>query len=245
MIGYHPVSVIADAWLRGIRSFDGERALRAMMATSNKHNVNASQLYNLYGWIPADLKIETVSQTLEFAYDDWCIARMAESLGHGDIAREYDARSLRYRELFEPGTGFMRGRNADGSWVKDFDPLKGSRDYTEASPWQYRFFVPHDMGGLAALMGGEKYLQDALDSLFTYSPEGYTTVDPVGSGGVVGQYAQGNEPDHHFPWLFYWTGPERPTAPSRWYVRFLRKPIPPTPTASAATKIAARWARGM
>lgn len=206
MIGYHPVSVIADAWLRGIRSFDGERALRAMMVTSNKHNVNASQLYNLYGWIPADLKIETVSQTLEFAYDDWCIARMAESLGHGDIAREYDARSLRYRELFEPGTGFMRGRNADGSWVKDFDPLKGSRDYTEASPWQYRFFVPHDMGGLAALMGGEKYLQDALDSLFTYSPEGYTTVDPVGIGGVVGQYAQGNEPDHHFPWLFYWTG---------------------------------------
>ena len=205
MIGYHPVSVIADAWLRGIRSFDGERALQAMIATSNNHNVNASQLYNLYGWIPADLKIETVSQTLEFAYDDWCIARMAESLGHLDIAREYDNRSLRYRELFEPGTGFMRGKNADGSWVRDFDPIKGSRDYTEASPWQYRFFVPHDIGGLGALMGGEKPLQDALDSLFTYSPEGYATVDPVGIGGVVGQYAQGNEPDHNFPWLFYWT----------------------------------------
>ena len=205
MIGYHPVSVIADAWLRGIRTFDGERALRAMVVTSNKNNVNASQLYNLYGWIPADLKIETVSQTLEFAYDDWCIARMAESLGHQDIADEYDRRALRYRELFEPGTGFMRGKKADGSWVRDFDPLKGSRDYTEATPWQYRFFVPHDMGGLAALMGGEEPLLAALDSLFTYSPEGYTTVDPVGIGGVVGQYAQGNEPDHNFPWLFYWT----------------------------------------
>ncbi len=205
MIGYHPVSVIADAWLRGIRTFDGERALQAMIATSNKHNVNASQLYNQYGWIPADLKIETVSQTLEFAYDDWCIARMAESMGYHDIAGEYDNRSLRYRELFEPGSGFMRAKNADGSWVRDFDPLKGSRDYTEASPWQYRFFVPHDMSGLAALMGGEKPLQEALDSLFTYSPEGYTTVDPVGIGGVVGQYAQGNEPDHNFPWLFYWT----------------------------------------
>ncbi len=204
MIGYHPVSVIADAWLRGIRTFDGERALKAMMVTSNRHNVNASQLYNQYGWIPADLKIETVSQTLEFAYDDWCIARMAESLGHADIAREYDSRALRYRELYEPGTGFMRGKNADGAWVKDFDPLKGSRDYTEATPWQYRFFVPHDMAGLAALMGGEEPLRQALDSLFTYSPEGFSQVD-AGIGGAVGQYAQGNEPDHNFPWLFYWT----------------------------------------
>ena len=204
MIGYHPVSVIADAWLRGIRGFDGERALKAMVESSNKHNVNASDLYNQYGWIPADLKIESVSQTLEFAYDDWCIARMAESLGKADIAAEYDARALRYRELFEPRTGFMRGKNADGSWVEDFDPLKGSRDYTEATPWQYRFFVPHDVGGLAALMGGDKALLGALDSLFTYSPEGQKTVDP-GIGGVVGQYAQGNEPDHNFPWLFYWT----------------------------------------
>ena len=205
MIGYHPVSVIADAWLRGIRGFDGERALKAMMATSDKHNVNASQLYNQYGWIPADLKIETVSQTLEFAYDDWCIARMAESLGHGDIAERYDKRSLRYRELFDPATGFMRGKNADGSWVKDFNPLKGSRDYTEATPWQYRFFVPHDVAGLAALMGGEEPLRQALDSLFTYSPEGFSQVDQ-GIGGAVGLYAQGNEPDHNFPWLFYWTG---------------------------------------
>ncbi|MBO4624970.1 MAG: GH92 family glycosyl hydrolase [Bacteroidales bacterium] len=204
MIGYHPVSVIADAWLRGIRTFDGERALKAMIATSNKHNVNASQLYNQYGWIPADLKIETVSQTLEFAYDDWCIARMAESLGYHDVAGEYDSRSLRYRELFEPVTGFMRGKNADGSWVRDFDPLKGSRDYTEATPWQYRFFVPHDMSGLAALMGGEEPLLQALDSLFTFTPEDQASVHQD-IGGVVGQYAQGNEPDHNFPWLFYWT----------------------------------------
>ena len=215
MIGYHSVPVIADAWLRGIRGFDGERALAAMVASSNKANVNASELYLQYGWIPADRKIESVSQTLEFAYDDWCIARMAESLGHADIAAEYDRRALSYREIFDPTTGFMRGKNTDGTWSTAFDPLSGSRDYTEATPWQYRFFVPHDMAGLASLMGGQEALRDALDSLFTYLPEGQETLD-AGIGGVIGQYAQGNEPGHNFPWLFCWAG-----APSRtqWFVR--------------------------
>ena len=215
MIGYHSVPVIADAWLRGIRGFDGERALEAMVTSSNKANVNASELYLQYGWIPADRKIESVSQTLEFAYDDWCIARMAESMGHADIAAEYDRRALSYREIFDPTTGFMRGKNTDGTWSTAFDPLSGSRDYTEATPWQYRFFVPHDIAGLASLMGGQEALRDALDSLFTYLPDGQETLD-AGIGGVIGQYAQGNEPGHNFPWLFCWAG-----TPSRtqWFVR--------------------------
>ncbi len=128
MIGYHSVSVIADAWLRGIRDFDGEKALQAMVVSSNKRNANASALYNAYGYIPADLKVEAVSQTLEFCYDDWCIARMAESLGHSDIAAEYDARSLRWRALFDPNTGFLRGKKTDGNWTEPSDPLTGSRD---------------------------------------------------------------------------------------------------------------------
>ena len=209
MIGYHSVPVIADAWLRGIRGFDGEKALAAMVASSNKANVNASELYLQYGWIPADRKIESVSQTLEFAYDDWCIARMAESLGHADIAAEYDRRALSYREMFDPATGFMRGKNTDGTWSSAFDPLSGSRDYTEATPWHYRFFVPHDMAGLASLMGGQEALRNALDSLFTYQPEGQDILDS-GIGGLIGQYAHGNEPGHNFPWLFNWAG-----APSR------------------------------
>ena len=209
MIGYHSVPVIADAWLRGIRGFDGEKALAAMVASSNKANVNASELYLQYGWIPADRKIESVSQTLEFAYDDWCIARMAESLGHADIAAEYDRRALSYREIFDPATGFMRGKNTDGTWSSAFDPLSGSRDYTEATPWHYRFFVPHDMAGLASLMGGQEALRNALDSLFTYQPEGQDILDS-GIGGLIGQYAHGNEPGHNFPWLFNWAG-----APSR------------------------------
>ena len=209
MIGYHSVPVIADAWLRGVRGFDGEKALQAMVESSDRNNANASELYNAYGYIPADMKVEAVSQTLEFAYDDWCIARMAESLGHGDIAADYDARSLSYRALFDPATGFMRGKKSDGNWTEPFDPYSGSRDYTEATPWQYRFFVPHDMLGLRALMGGEKALYDALDSLFTYTRPGQETIDP-GIGGILAQYAQGNEPDHNFPWLFHWAG-----APSR------------------------------
>ena len=209
MIGYHSVSVIADAWLHGIRGFDGEKALQAMIVSSNKNNANASELYNAYGYIPADLKVETVSQTLEFCYDDWCIARMAESLGHADIAAEYDARSLRYRALFDPNTGFLRGRKTDGNWTEPFDPLAGSRDYTEATPWHYRFFVPHDLKGLESLLGGRDALYGALDSLFTYSPEGQKELD-AGIGGVMGQYAHGNEPGHHMAYLFNWVG-----APSR------------------------------
>ncbi len=205
MPGYHSVSVIADAWLRGFRDFDGEKALQAMIVSSNKRNGNASDLYNAYGYIPADLKAESVSQTLEFCYDDWCIARMAESLGHIDIAAEYDARSLRWRALFDPETGFIRGKKTDGTWVTPFHPLKGSREYTEATPWHYRFFVPHDMAGLEALMGGRDALYGALDSLFTYTPEGQKRLD-AGIGGILGQYAHGNEPGQQMPFLFNWVG---------------------------------------
>ncbi len=209
MIGYHSVSVIADAWLSGIRGFDGEKALEAMIVSSNKNNANASELYNAFGYIPADLKVETVSQTLEFAYDDWCIARMAESLGHADIAAEYDARSLRYRALFDPTTGFFRGKKTDGNWTEPFRQLEGSRDYTEATPWHYRFFIPHDMAGVQAMVGGRDALYSALDSLFTYRPQDHKSVDPD-IGGLLGQYAHGNEPSHNMAWLFNWVG-----APSR------------------------------
>ncbi|MBR5660385.1 MAG: GH92 family glycosyl hydrolase, partial [Bacteroidales bacterium] len=114
MIGYHAVSVIADAWLRGIRGFDGEKALEAMIAASNSYP--ATDWYNQYGYIPCDLTPQSVSMTLEYAYDDWCIARMAESLGHADIAAEYDTRALSYRNILDTSTGFFRGKDSDGNW---------------------------------------------------------------------------------------------------------------------------------
>ena len=203
MIGYHSIPVIADAWLRGIRGFDGELALEAMVASSNKNKGNTSALYNQYGYIPADLKGESVSQTLEFAYDDWCIARMAESLGKADVAAEYDARALRYQQVFDPVTGFMRGRRADGNWMEPFDPLSSTRDYTEAIPWQARFFVPHDVAGHTSLMGGREAMVAALDSLFSYEARS-EKVKVSDISGLKGQYAHGNEPSHHMAWLYNW-----------------------------------------
>ena len=203
MIGYHSIPVIADAWLHGIRGFDGEEALAAMVVSSNKNKGQASALYNQYGYIPADKMAQSVSQTLEFAYDDWCIARMAESLGKADIAAEYDARALRYQNVFDPSTGFMRGKQTDGNWVTPFDPISSTRDYTEAIPWQSRFFVPHDMAGHTSLMGGREPMLAALDSLFTFEDRS-DRVHVSDITGLKGQYAHGNEPSHHMAWLYNW-----------------------------------------
>jgi len=205
MPGYHSVSIITDAWLRGIRTFDGEKALQAMVASSNMRDKNSSILYNDYGYVPADMKMESVSQTLEFAYDDWCIARMAESLGHEDIAAQYDERALRYRNLFDPMTGFMRGRYSDGNWTSPFDPLASTGEYTESIPWQVRFFVPHDLAGQTDLMGGREVMLATMDSLFTYD-EHSEEVTIADISGLIGQYAHGNEPSHNTAFLFNWLG---------------------------------------
>ena len=216
MIGYHSVSVIADAWLGGIRDFDGERALQAMVASSRKNEVNTSDVYAAYGFIPADIKAESASKTLEFAYDDWCIARMAEDLGHKDIADEYFRRALSYQELFDPRTGFMRGKKQDGNWFMPLEPLLRSRDFTEATPWQYRFFAPHDIKGIESLMGGREAMLSAVDSLFNYRPKGQASVDGD-IGGIRWQYAHGNEPCHSLPWLYYWLGePSKSQEVTRW-----------------------------
>ena len=205
MIGYHSIPVIADAWLHGIRGFDGEQALAAMVVSSNKNKGITSDLYNQYNYIPSNLMRQSVSQTLEMAYDDWCIARMAESLGKADIAAEYDARALRYQNVFDPSTGFMRGREDTGNWVEPFDPIASTRDYTEAIPWQARFFVPHDVAGHTDLMGGKEPMLAALDSLFTFEDRS-DKVHVSDITGLKGQYAHGNEPSHHMAWIYNWLG---------------------------------------
>ena len=205
MIGYHSVPVIADAWLRGIRTFDGEEALRAMVESSCKNKDNNSALYIKYGYLPADMKGQSVSQTLEYAYDDWCIARMAEDLGHEEIAAEYYARAASYRNVFDPSTGFMRGRRSKGNWMTPFDPISSTRDYTEAIPWQARFFVPHDHAGLEMLFGSRENMVAALDSLFTYE-ERSENVHVSDITGLMGQYAHGNEPSHHMAYIYNWVG---------------------------------------
>lgn len=204
MIGYHAVSVIADAWMKGIRGYDGERALEAMVRSSNI-NAKGADKYTAYGFIPAENTNESVSCTLEYAYDDWAIARMAEQMGRRDTAREYDRRARNYVNLFDGKTRFFRGRRSDGEWTSPFEEFATGRDYTEATPWHYRFFVPHDVHGLEQLFGGREPFVAELDRLFTLSSD-RMRLDVADVTGLMGQYAHGNEPSHHMAYLFNYVG---------------------------------------
>lgn len=210
MIGYHAVPVIADAYLKGIRDYDASLALEAMIRSSNI-NKKGSDYYIKYGYVPCDKLSESVSITLEYAYDDWCIARMAESMGRKDVADEYYKRSENYKNLFDPSTRFFRPKNSDGRWKTPFDPTATSAEYTEATPWQYRFFVPHDIKGLIRLFGSENKFEAALDSLFSYENDS-KKIEIEDVTGLMGQYAHGNEPGHNYPYLFNYIGKQNKTA---------------------------------
>jgi putative alpha-1,2-mannosidase len=162
-----------------------------------------------FGYIPADWENESVSKTLEYAYDDWCIARMAEELGETIDERDYDNRALYYRNVFDPGTGFMRGKLSDGTWKEPFSPRFSSHrqdEYTEGTAWQYSWFVPHDVQGLIDLMGGRDAFIVKLDELFDQSSEIEGTSASPDISGLIGQYAHGNEPSHHIAYLYCYAG---------------------------------------
>lgn len=203
MIGYHAVSVLADAYLSGqLGNLDPLEVLKAMIKSSNI-NKKGSDAYSRLGFIPANTHNESVSCTLEYAYDDWCIARMAEALGETEIADTYYQRAQNYTHLFDGSTKFFRGRHEDGSWGADFDPYEVSKDYTEANGWQYRFAPMHDVEGMIALHGGAGGMLDALDNLFSdTTPAG----DLQDITGLIGQYAHGNEPSHHLSFLYNYLG---------------------------------------
>ncbi len=223
MIGYHAVSMLADAWLN-LHCFDCDEALPLMIKASNTDD--CSDLYNEFGYIPANSQPESVSRTLEFAYDDWCIARMAEAMGKDDIAAEYYSRAKRYSGVFDASTGFMRGRTAEGNWMTPFNPIGSSRDFTEGIPWQFRFFAPHDFLGLTALMGGKEAMTAALDSLFTYDERDSGT--RIGDmTGLFGQYAHGNEPSHNMTYLFNFLG--QPSKSQKYVRQMLNDMYSPVP----------------
>ncbi len=204
MIGYHSVPVIADAILKGIGDFDKELALKAIIDASN-HDRKGLGYYLEYHFVPTDLeKSATVSKTLEYSYDDWCIAQAANHLGKQDVYWEYMKRAEYYRNLFDPYYNLMRGKNSDGSWYEPFHPRfgqYGNPHYVEANAWQYSFFVPHEMDTLIKLMGGNSGFESMMDSLFNQTSEilGEDTEDIVGR---IGQYAHGNEPSHHVAYLY-------------------------------------------
>ncbi|MDD3642863.1 MAG: GH92 family glycosyl hydrolase, partial [Candidatus Krumholzibacteria bacterium] len=203
MIGYHAVPVIADAWAKGIRDFDAEEALEAMVASADRDDLGLRQ-YKELGFIPADSEGQSVSRTLEYAYDDWCIAVFAKDLGHDELYRRFIGRAQGYKHLYDPETGFMRPR-VNGGWLDPFDPAEVNFHYTEANAWQYSFYVPQDVAGLIAMTGGREVFADRLDALFE-TDSGASGLDLPDVSGMIGQYAHGNEPSHHMAYLYDYAG---------------------------------------
>jgi len=203
MIGYHSVPVIFDAYAKGIRDFDVNEAFQAM-----KHSAMLDHFglrgYRQEGYVPAEKESESVSKTLEYAYDDWCIAQMANDLGKREEYDEFAERAQFYRNVFDPSTGFMRAKY-NASWAAPFDPTSVNVSYTEANAWQYDFFVPQDIPGLISLLGGREKFVQKLDSLFATTSR-LAGRDQPDVTGLIGQYAHGNEPSHHVAYLYDYAG---------------------------------------
>jgi predicted alpha-1,2-mannosidase len=199
MIGYHSVPVIVDAYVKGINNWDTDLALEAMQHSATLPHLGLPS-YMQKGFIPTGDEPESVSKTLEYAYDDWCIATMADKLGKAEVAVQYYQRSQSYKNLFNQNNGFLQGRT-NGGWYGPFIPEEVNFNYTEANGWQYSLAVPHDVSGLMDLMGGKDSLVNHLDRMFEAKSqtEGRHQVDIT---GLIGQYAHGNEPSHHMAYLY-------------------------------------------
>lgn len=231
MIGYHAVSVIADAMMKKQCDFDVKKALEACIRSSVYDTMGVTPMMdrqilngklmpvsikykNELGYIPCDKVGGSVSQGLEFAYNDWLIAQMMKEHNRKDLYDKYMELSRNYRNYFDPETKLMRGRLSDDSWITPFDPVSVQRpsNYVEGNAWQWAWFVPQDVEGLMELVGGQKYFEAHLDTLFTTSSE--LTGDPNAAAdvtGMIGQYAHGNEPSHHIPYLYNYAGAPRKT----------------------------------
>jgi len=203
MIGYHSVPVIVDAYVKGIRGFDPQKAYESMKKSAERDH-RGLEHYRRLGYIPSNRENESVSKTLEYAYDDWCIAEMARLLGKTRDRETYIRRAKFYANLYDASTGFMRPKK-DGGWFSPFDPNEVTVAFTEATAWQYRFFVPQDVESLIAFTGGEERFVASLDSLFTASAV-LRGRDQPDISGLIGQYAHGNEPSHHVAYLYNFAG---------------------------------------
>jgi len=199
MIGYHAIPVIADAYLKGIQNYDVSKAFEAM-----KHSAGQDKLglkwYKEMGFIPVEQEGESVSKTLEYAYDDWAIAQMAKALDKEEEAKLYTQRAQYYKNVFDPSSNFMRGRIRN-TWFQPFDPYEVNFNYTEANSWQYSFYVPQDVTGFIQLLSGKHVLEEQLDGLFSANSK-TSGAEQVDITGLIGQYAHGNEPSHHIAYLY-------------------------------------------
>jgi predicted alpha-1,2-mannosidase len=205
MTGYHSIPIISDAILKNIKGFNYSKAYEAMLKSANQ-NQRGTQDYIKYGYIPQDKHGWSVTYTLEYAYDDWCIAQVAKKLGKENDYNRFMKRAESYKKLFDKSTGFMRAKDSTGKFIEPFDPLLSEHgfdgQYVEGTAWQHSFFVPHDVNGLANLYGGKNKLIQKLDNLFSASSVLHGENTSVDVSGLIGQYAHGNEPSHHIIYMY-------------------------------------------
>jgi predicted alpha-1,2-mannosidase len=204
MTGYHAVPIIADAILKNIRGFDYEKAYAAIKRSAAQ-NIRGTESYRNIGFVPADRLGESVTITLEYSFDDWCIAQVAKKLKKYEDTATFNRRAGLWKNLFDAKRGFFRGKLLNGKWVEPFDPFESNygtaHPYTEGNAWQHSFFVPHDIEGLKRSFLTENGLEQKLDSLFTVSSR-QTGNTPPDVTGLIGQYAHGNEPSHHIAYMY-------------------------------------------
>ncbi|WP_433829129.1 GH92 family glycosyl hydrolase [Flavobacterium anhuiense] len=208
MIGYHSVSVVADAIVKGNISFDAEKALQVCVNTAKVPYYDGLEFYMSKGYVPEDKNGASVSKTLEYAYDDWAIAQAAKKLGKTDIYNEFINRSKNYKNVFDEKTGFMRPKLNDGTFKKEFDPLDThGQGFIEGNSWNYSLYVPQDPVDMIQLMGGNEKFKVRLDSLFNmHLPDKYfENTEDITRDGIIGNYVHGNEPSHHVVYLYNWT----------------------------------------
>lgn len=216
MTGYHAVPIIADAILKNISGFDYEKAFEAMKKSAEQ-NIRGTNFYREYGYVPQDKHGSSVTITLEYAFDDWCIAQVARKLKKNADFKNYIKRAAYWRNLFDKKRGFARPKDSKGKWIEPFDPYYSEHDfekaaYTEGNAWQHSWFAPHDVYALINMHGGALRFERKLDSLFTVTSKmNGENVSPDISG-MIGQYAHGNEPSHHIAYLYNYLGkPEKST----------------------------------
>lgn len=213
MIGYHAIPVIVDAYLKGFRAYDVEKVYAAMKHSAMQKTDGIDYAQELK-YIPSDKVIESVAKGLEYAIDDWCIATMAKALGKTEDELYFGKRAKLYQLYFDKQTNFMRGKTSRGEWRTPFNPVSSVHrqdDYTEGNAWQYTWLVPHDVEGLIRLFGGDEPFTLKLDTLFN-TKEKLAEGSSPDISGLIGQFAQGNEPNHHIPYLFSFAGKPYKTA---------------------------------
>jgi predicted alpha-1,2-mannosidase len=208
MIGYHSVPVILDAFQKGITDFDKQLALEAMIKSANWNHLGLPA-FNSKGLINVEDEHESISKTLEYAYDDYCIGYFAKLIGQYDTAKYYFNKACYYKNIFDPATGFMRPRK-NGNWISPFDPKEVNNHFTEANSWQYSFYFPQDVNGYIDMIGGKDKLENKLDQLFSETSQ-TTGRDQSDITGLIGQYAHGNEPSHHIAYLYDYTNSQHKT----------------------------------